>query len=596
LNTYVNRNATILAVLLSTSASATEQIEVTVTATRQEANVERTSASVSILTREQIQSSGVSTVNEALSLLPGLFIARNGSVSSSSSIFLRGAKSNHTIILLDGVRLTSTTDGRTAVEHIPLASVERIELVRGGLSSLYGSDGIGGVIQIFTRKTSETRSELELGVASQDTQVAVLSHTRDLGAGANLSFTIGRAISDGYDVRNTMQPDSDGYKRSHADISLSVPHKNWTYRANSGLWRGVSDYDASFGGDRSRSETSYLNLRAEGFYGRNTLSLLASRNLNRDDNYLSTAAPESGDSTRLNRDEMSAMVNTEISNNWSAWAGSDYRYESAQSPYITDSFFNTGVFGGLKYNETNHTVDVSFRSDRDSRFGTQNTWGTGYVYQIDDSSQLFASYRTAFAGPSHQDIAYGNNPNLAAESSTNRDLGVRTSLIRGTDLQLTFFSNQFRDLIQYDSMGVAYNVGKANAEGAEITAESRIKNLALQASYIYTKTKNLSEGDVQLLNRPTHMASASATLSIDASSSIALSVDRVIDYTTPGLTWGARTEMPSYTLWSAYYERDLSDSLAFNLRVDNLLDKYYETLDGYDGRGRYIAARLNYTF
>lgn len=581
---------------LSVSTIAAEAIEVTVTAGRQEANVDRTSSSVSILTKEDLKSSGVSTLSEALNLLPGVYIARNGSVASSSSIFLRGSKSNHTIILLDGVRLTSTTDGRTAIERIPLAHVERIELVRGGLSSLYGSDGIGGVIQIFTSQNSKAESKVELGIASQDTQTAAFSHTEDLGTGSTLSFAIGREISDGYDVRNTMQPDNDGYSRSHVDLSFSIPVKNWQYNLNSGLWKGLTDYDASFGGDRSRAQSSYLNARARGYFGAHTLSLSAARNLNRDDNYVSGNAPSSGDTTRLNRDELSVLLNSQISDSLSSWVGSDYRHETANSTYISDSFSSTGVFAGMKYSKTQHTLDISIRSDQDSRYGEQNTWGTGYVYQLTDKSQLFASLRTAFAAPSHQDIAYGNNPNLAAEHSTNTDIGLRTTLNENVNLQMSIFQNEFSELIQYDSSGDAYNVGRANAEGAEITLETNIDTLKLLTSYTYTDTENLSEGGVQLLNRPTHIVNASASLPVGNSANMSLSVNRVVDYTTPGLTWGSTTEMPAYTIWAVNYDRKLPSGFGFNLRVDNLFDEQYETLDGYNGRDRYVEARINYTF
>ena len=588
--------AALVTATFSTMTFAVESMEVTVTAGRQEAAVERTSAAISVLTKQAIRTSGVSTLNEALGLLPGVFIARNGSVSSSSSIFLRGAKSNHTIVLLDGVRLTSTTDGRTAIERIPLAHIDRIELVRGGMSSLYGSDGIGGVIQIFTTRSSVTESRIEVGAGSQDTQTGTFSHTQDLGAGSLLSLSVGREISDGYDMRNTMQPDSDGYSRSHVDFSLSVPVKNWQYDLNTGLWKGVTDYDASFGGDRSRAQSSYLNGRASAYFGKHSLSLSAAKNQNRDDNYLSSADPSSGDTTRLNRDELSVLLNSQLSDNWSSWIGSDYRHETAESTYISDSFFNTGLFAGLKYNQESHTVDIAVRSDRDSRYGTQNTWGTGYVYQLSDNSQLFASYRTAFAGPSHQDVAYGNNPNLKAEHSTNKDIGMRSVLGDVTNLQVSLFQNEFRELIQYDTLGTAYNVGEANAEGTELAIDSSYGSLNLLASYTYTKTENLSEGGIQLLNRPTHMLKAAATLPTGSDANISLSVDRVIDYTTPGLTWGSTTEMPAYSIWALNYDRSLTSGIGFNLRVDNLFDKEYETLDGYNGRGRYFEARLNYTF
>jgi len=195
--------------------------EIVVTATRIPQSLNRIASDVTVFRREDIEEAGQATLVELLRSMPGVEINQIGGAGAVSSLFLRGANSQHTLVLVDGVRMTSATLGSARLEHIPLELVERIELVRGPMSHLYGSDAIGGVIQIFTRKGgSATRLSGAAGLGGYGRKTADIALS---GSGSNWRYALaaGRTDQDGFSAKKLPNyQDDDGYRNDHLSFNL----------------------------------------------------------------------------------------------------------------------------------------------------------------------------------------------------------------------------------------------------------------------------------------------------------------------------------------------------------------------------------------
>ena len=205
-----------LAATLNLPVIAEEQPPIIVTATRTAQTADDSLASVSIITRKDLETSQAQTIEDVLRSVMGIHISRTGGIGKSSSVYLRGAESDHTLVLVDGIRASSATTGGYAWNSLSPEQIERIEIVRGPRASLYGSDAIGGVIQIFTRKNK--RSQVQLGYGSNDTSKTSIS----LAGGDNwkYSFNTGQFKSGGIPIRPNGTEDR-GYENTHAAFSLS---------------------------------------------------------------------------------------------------------------------------------------------------------------------------------------------------------------------------------------------------------------------------------------------------------------------------------------------------------------------------------------
>ncbi len=204
---------------------APQLAETVVTATRAEQPLSDLVADVSIVDRETIEASGATGISDVLARLPGVEIARNGGPGNSGSVFLRGAESRFTAVYIDGVRVDSQSTGGAMWEQIPLAQIERIEVLRGPAAAVYGSDAIGGVIQLFTRKgEGPAQAYLGIGLGNQGTRKFEAGVSGATGPDGALDYALGLAHtrSTGFDSKLTgsHNPDDDGYRSTSASARL----------------------------------------------------------------------------------------------------------------------------------------------------------------------------------------------------------------------------------------------------------------------------------------------------------------------------------------------------------------------------------------
>jgi len=481
---------------LSTTLYAQENIElgdIVVTATRTAQPREALIADVSVINRETIQRSGQSTLVELLQTQPGLEINNNGGVGKTSGIFLRGAKSTQTLILIDGMRVQSATAGTTTVENLPLAQIDRIEILRGPASNLYGQDAVGGVIQIFTKKGSAGAQQYaNVGFGRYDTAKA--------SAGVNGTYQktqyaldVSYENTDGFsalDNNNVNLDDDDSYRNvsvsGQLTQTLAEGHTLGVSILNS---EGDTQFDNRFNG-------TDFDSRAE--MKQQVLSVLSANQITA--NWLSKFRIGYTVDKLKSTDEFGAPIasrfdTTQRQINWQndvkldvgtltlmfdrleEEVDSNLQETGADSNFTNTKRINNGYVLSYLANIDAHTIHASYRQDRNSSFGTQHTGGLAYGYQFTDAIRAYVSGAKAFRAPTFNDLYFPSyfgfatsNPDLSPEKSRNIEASVHYEL-DNTSLSLTAYRNKVRDLIALDQNFLPFNANEAILKGLTVSAK-----------------------------------------------------------------------------------------------------------------------------
>lgn len=583
--------ATLVAASSCSFAAEIDPLEVTVTAKRIPTTVASTAAAVSVLTREEIEDRQLTTLTEALEALDGVYIFRNGTLGSQSKVYLRGTSSNHTIILLNGRRLTSTNDGRTELEYLSLDAVERIEVVRGGLATKYGADAIGGVIQIFTRPDSvdEPENTLSTSLGSDNTKKASFQRQAGIEGGGLYKLTLGQTSTDGFDTHVSTSDgdqDDDGYRNTNLNLYIEKELGNAQLITEAGIWTGFSEYDYAgyVGNNKTKFDSNFLSTRLRKTSGSITIDSQLSKTWNDRTNL------PAGSKTHIDLTEFTNTISADLNANLSLSGGLDIRDERGRSEYGSGDYLNKGVFAGATWSQNGLTVDASGRLDNHSQFGYYTTWALGVSQDVSDQLSIYGSINTAFSAPTFSDLdsTYGS-PSLKPEEARQRELGLRTKVNENTYLSLAAFKIDTDNLIQYVGFTPS-NIDRATSKGAEISIQHKLASTQLSAAYTYTQSED-ADG-IQLLERPMDVL----TLNINHDLSDTLALNANARWVNRLKTVGSNGHMPDYTLLALALEKKVSDEFKFGIKVDNLLDEQYQTSQDYNGRGRYIEASLNYTF
>lgn len=459
-----------------------------VTATRTETPVNQLSTATTVYTREDIEKYQINTLPELLQRTTGIDMTQSGGLGKVTSVFMRGTNSDHVLVLIDGVKVGSVTLGTTPFQYLPIDQIERVEIVRGPQSSLYGSEAIGGVIQIFTRKgrQEETPSiTLDVGGGSYDT----LKTSGSISGKWNnswYSLSASHITTQGFDSQKPTtgffgvdQHDRDGYYNTGLNARLGHRFENnaeieaFYMRAE-----GKTDFDGF------QTELEFVN-QVVGINGsmdimenwRSSLRLGQSRDDN--DNFLSDGSFFSRfDSTRWNA---SWLNEVQLHEDHKLVLGSDYRLDEVESDtdYTETSRYDVGVFAEMHSRLfNNHFFNASVRWDKNEAFGDYVTGSFGWRFNWDYGLSLFASFGNAFKAPTFNDLYYSDsfgslgNPDLDPEESTTFEVGMAGNH--------DWFQWEFRayhtnvdDLIVWQFNPVTFgfspeNVNKAQIDGIEI--------------------------------------------------------------------------------------------------------------------------------
>jgi vitamin B12 transporter len=495
--------ATVLTLAAATAYAQTDVSKqsiprIIVTATRVPVDFAAQSRDVSVLTEADIAASGAGSIAELLARVTGVEISTNGGPGSTAGIFLRGANSGHTLVLVDGQRLTSATAGRTAIEALALGSIERIEIVRGPASALYGADALGGVIQIFTKQ--QTGVSVALGGGTQrtlrtDAQAGVVQGAWSANVG------VSHAQSDGFNAitnpKNfSYNPDHDGFRSSSANANvryaISPDFKAFARVVATNL-KAQYDGSATFDDLSVTKQTAWQ------------LGLESNRTLIR--------VGESEDNSRFESEfpgfyrtrtfEASAQHSVKLNAQWDALAALEFRRErlSSSDNFEKSSRRTVGALASLAGTVGTLGVNATLRFDDSDQFGSRPTGTAGVSYRIAPQVQLIANVGTAFKAPTFNDLYYPgfSNPKLKSERAVSADFGLRLNF-DDANFSAIAYSSRVKDLIAFqcdaDFNCAPQNVNRAKLEGLSLSAFVPVaKNTSLRASLDAQSPKNAETGE-----------------------------------------------------------------------------------------------------
>jgi len=575
------------------AAEADANGEIVVTATRTRTDSEALAVPVIVITRAEIERSLAGDVAELLAGHSGVEIARTGGPGQPASIFLSGTDSDHTTVLLDGVRINPGTLGGAALQNIQPESIERIEIIKGARSSLYGTDAIGGVVNIITRAGAASGASVFGSLGRYGTQVLAAD------AGGNLSdrLAAGGSLvyqrSDGFPPRRDATDPGD-YNNTSANAQLRFTASD-ALGLRAQLWRteGKSAY-SNFGTAAAEDflDASYAaGADWNGAAGRNahaTLSRVTADVIQR----------SSPDFDRTVRDALDAQYG------WRAFDAHELTVGAVTSNEHTQSLsfglpFDVHTHSLLAYVQDQlhsgaNDLLLALGYTHHETFGSRGTWNLEYGRLVTTSLRATAAVGTAFHAPDSTDrFGFGGNPDLQPERSRQGRLGLRWTPTAGQELRLSASENRVEGLIQYvlidpvNFIFQAQNVESARIRGGEAEYRWHRGPWQLRGSYSVQDPRNLTTGE-ELLRRARHNALASVVYETGR-----FSGDAELQLAGPRIDFGP-VGMGGYTLLNLGCRYELAPGWSAQLRLDNAFDRRYELASGYNTAGRALTLAMRY--
>ncbi len=601
--------AAVLLLASITSLQAADNDTIVVTASRVAETADETLASVTIITREEIERQQARTMRDLLRGVAGLSVTNNGGRGKTTAVFMRGTESGHALVLIDGVKVGSATLGTTAFESIPVEQIDRIEIVRGPRSSLYGSEAIGGVIQIFTRKGGgELKPFFSIEGGSYDTYDGTVGVS---GGGDNGWFSLSASGkgSKGFNGCSgdpatfagcgVDEPDRDGYQEVSGSARAG-------YRFDNGAefdlhWLrsdGEAQSDGSiFAGNESET-------RQQVFGGTLRFNIMEAWQM-------TLAGGRSQDLSDIFYD--SVFVDTfdterdvySIQNDFTLWddhlftLGYDHQEDrvNGTSNYTVASRENEGAFVQYLGNLGGHDLQASLRYDDNEQFGGHTTGNVGWGYGFGEAFRLMASYGTAFQAPTFNDLYWpgAGNPNLEPEESESIEVGV-SGRMEWAQWSLNAYQTEVDNLIAWVNTGgwvwTPMNVSSARIRGLEAVLGIHYKGFSMNTQFTLMDPKNRTTGATQGNVLPRR---ARESLRVDLDQEIGdFNIGATVVAEGKRYDDAANTrELDRYTTVDLRAGYQIHKDWRIEGRVENVSDEEYETASFFNqpGRSYYLALR-----
>ena len=598
------------------AASALAQVEdidqldpMVVTATRTAQTADETLASVTVIDRAQIERRQSRTMSDILRGLPGVSVTSNGGPGQPTSVFLRGTESDHTLVLIDGVKVGSATTGTTPWQDLPTDQIERVEVVRGPRSSLYGSEAIGGVIQIFTRRGGGPPTpRLSVGAGSHDT----IRTSGGFSAGSEQAWFnagLGFEQSAGFDACRGApgvggcfvdQPDRDGYTNKNGSLKAGWrPSERLEFAADFLRAETENDFDgSSFAGNSSESVTQVAALKATvNPLDRWTSVLRAGRSWDESRFFFEERFLNRFDTRR---DSLGWQNDILFGSAQQLTLGVDYQRDevTTKPTFAEDSRDNTGVYGQYLGRLGRADLQFSLRQDDNEQFGGQTTWNAALGYDLPAGLRVKASYGTAFKAPTFNELFFPGfgNPDLEPEESRSAELGLSGRHAWGR-WAANLYQTEVDELIATTAVGGGLlqpeNIDRARIRGLELWATAELVEILLEANLTLLDPRNESDGpddDNLLPRRPQQSFRLDADRRfgrIGVGASLIAAGRRFDDSAN-------QTRLDGYALVDLRADFAFSDALRLQARVANLFDEDYETAAFFNQPGRTLFVNLLY--
>jgi vitamin B12 transporter len=602
--------------------------ETVVTATRVEQPLSDLVADVSIVDSATIARSGATGVADVLARLPGIEIGRSGGVGNATSVFIRGAESRFTAVYIDGVRIDSQSTGGAAWEGIPLGQIDRIEVLRGPAAAVYGSDAIGGVIQLFTKRGEGPATPfVGVGIGSHNLRKTEAGLSGSAGEGGAFDYSLGVAHeeSDGYNIqpldkRNPVRtaqysadgwtsPDRDGYRSTSANARLGF-QINPAHRIEGTFLYSDTEakYDSASRTTRAPAvfpdDTATNTLRTAGLAWAARWNEIYSTRLQVTDG--KTTYQTLPSFYRTETETRGYLFQNDLKFGAHRFNATLERREddldnaatSASSPRLARDRFQNAVSLGYGFVQGPHSLQLQARRDDDSEFGGKSTGSAAYGFAITPQWRATASAGTAFRVPTlYQRFSQYGVSTLKPEESRNVEFGLHWTEGAST-AGVTVYRNRVSNLIVFDGVarncvstsGCYANTARAEYEGLTLSAGHRIGSVTLRASADFQDPRDV-DNDKQLARRARRHGTLGA------------------DWNVAGWTLGAEVQTSSmryddaantrslggYTLLNLVASTKLTPSLTLVARLDNAGDKDYMLARMYATAGRTAYVGLKWS-
>jgi vitamin B12 transporter len=592
--------------------------ETIVTASRVEESLRMAADSVTVVTEKDIQRKGRQTVVEVLNDVPGVFINQNGAYGGTTYVYLRGTSTAHTVVMIDGVRVADPidSDGKLNISHLPTDNIERIDVVRGNQSVLYGSDAIGGVINIITKK-GKGKPTISAGFEGGSFQtfkenLSFRGGTEKLDFSASVTRLDTQGVSKA-DVEPN--PEMDYYNNTNISAKLNSRITDKT-RVDVSFYHDKTntDLDTSGGVDAYKaqySDMTTISVNAEQDFTKWWTSILKLGNTDTKREYFRDGPGIYTGTTQVFESRFKGNIKTASwQNNFFLGdkdiltVGLDYMHETGSNQhgqsFLNDVMARTkSAFVQNKWTPIeNANITVGVRTDHHQQFGQETTYKVAGAYLFEKlGTKVRSSYGTGFRAPSlYQlyDPNYGNT-NLSPEKSKGFDTGIDQSLFGDkVNLSATYFRNDLDNVIKYDYTTNKYaNVQQARTRGIETSASWRpLTWLSLNANYTYLDAEDESN-QKQMTYRPHHTAGGSVNIRPIDKLNWNVSMQYVGKrYRDPGNNF----TMPAYTVFNTAVSYDVKKWMQLTGRITNFTDKHYQSIYQYGepGIGFFGGIKLTY--
>ena len=595
------------------AADAEDLQQIVVTATRVPTPVLEVASSITVVTAADIEARQERTFTDVLKDIPGLNVVQTGGPGGVTSVFMRGTNSNHTKVFIDGIDVSDPSNATGAFDFGQLLTqdIERVEVLRGPQSGLYGSDAIGGVINIITRSGNgpvQFTGLAEGGTFETFNQGGTLSGSQDdfhysasvahFHAGSvpvtPLDLLLpGEARNDDYDDNLTLTTKLGYDVTPDFDLGLAARYTDIHLRDTGEDYLEVFPYSGYPAPEQTTADTveyaTRLTAHLKSFDGVLEQTLGLAYTHDRTDTVEPQTPPALNTGERRKADWQGDV---KFDPTETLVLGAEYERDEIDQPITADVHIGS-AYGELQSQIGDHWFSaLNVRNDDNSRFGDKTTWRFAPEWVVTQTdTRLHASVGTGFKAPTLSELYqsfpaffFFANPNLKPESSTGWDAGIEQAVVHDVlRVGVTYYDNRIRDLITTDVTGTTWaNVGRATTDGIEsFIAYQPLKELTLRVDYTYTQ----AEDDVleqPLLRRPKHRGSFVATWQATRAwqwNLDVLAVGNWVDVSRDGLT--SDLNAPGYTTVNLATSYDLTPRVALFARVDNLLDRHYENPLGF---------------
>lgn len=592
-----------------------------VTATRVPIAMSAVAASITVISGDALRAQGIATVADALRLVPGATIVATGSFGGQTSLFLRGGESDYVKVLVDGVP-QNQPGGFFDFANLGTEDVDRIEIVRGPVSVLYGSDAVAGVVQIFTRSgIGRPTGRLSLGVGRYG---STSSEANVSGGGAALQYnvTAARHTTSGiYEFNNDYRREMVGAQlrfhpgeRTHA--SLSARYTDGVFHFPTDFIGVPSDSDQHTS-DRGPS-VAFEVVRSLS----SQVDALVSLAYHREESRYDDGQDSPGDTTAfccshsrdvLRRLVLGARTDARLASTAVLTAGIEREWQRQDGTTLDTARHNTALYVQALVGAS-HSLALTLggRLDENQQFGRHATGRAGVTWRL-GSTRLRVSAGSGFKEPSFfENFAGGfarGNPGLRPERSTSWEVGAERTVLRGrVTVSAAYFDQRFRDLIQYRPVPVGVdsvnyvNVGDATARGVEVGSSVSLgAGISIEGNYTALRSRDLATG-LRLLRRPAHTAAVRLESRVVRRGTVSVAARYTGDRADQDFTTFPATPvtLPAYTVVDASAEyrvilaHGAQPGLLLSGRVSNLFDARYEEVTRFRSPRRAVSLGVSF--